>query len=320
MAIILPQDHPAFSRLESQGVAVKSAEIGARVIDLGFVNVMPAIYLDETLDLLLTRLAKSSVDVRPTFISPESNQKKGDCWYETDKSKIDCFLITGYAQSDMAFDELHFGSCLKTILNHIEENNLPLFAVCAGAMFAANHYYGIAKEQAPHKLLGNYEYKTHGGQSVYLATSRNNTLSREDLLKAVRRNGLCIDSETTQTPQPEPGVLVDYRRNIILAFAHLEYAYTKSDSYPGFEGIPLDIMTYQFERDHAPGPKFCPELAARVKPPANPELSTYQVQKREEYAEKLLSGWVEQTARLKYRPEPSPCVLHAVPLAAFGQR
>lgn len=311
MAIILPQDHPAYTRLKNQDVAVRaetayefSRAAGKGLpVTLGFVNLMPTIYLDETVDLLLARLAKADQDIRPVFIHPE-DRRKGLFWNEAKKQKLDCMLVTGYAASNEPFENLTFWGELCRILDDVKEQKLPLFGVCAGAMAIANHHYGIAKERAPHKLLGNYEYKTPEGQSLFLATSRHNTLNRDDLLQAVENDGLEIVAETLQTSQPEPGIIADPSRNLLLALAHLEYGNGKS-YYPNFENEKLDILTYQYKRDHRRDPCYDPELAARVKPPVNVLLSNEQVREREVYAERLLSRWVQQAYERKLALAPA---------------
>ena len=307
MAIILSQDHPAYLRLKSKGISVRAEAANAdcrndaNVITLGFVNLMPETYLEETVDLLLGRLSRTPRDIRPVFISPEGKSNKGLSWADAQKQNIDSLLITGYAASNLAFEELDFWPALQTIIRDAEKLSLPLLAVCAGAMAVAYQSYQIRKEQAPHKLLGNYEYKTRGGEDIYLATSRNNTLNRRDLLAAVESKGLTIPLQTYDTPQPEPGIIVDKSRNWILTLAHLEYAYTTSDSYPDFEGQPLHILDYQYRRDHnTDSPKYDPELALRVLPPVNLELTSEQVKGREDYAVKLLSDWVVRTKVPQY--------------------
>lgn len=313
MAILLSQDHPAYSRLKSRNVPVRPCSQGGfsraasrpeTAVTLGFVNVMPTVYLDETVDLLLTRLAYARHDVRPVFISPEQDSRKGISWQQARLQPLDSILVTGYAASDLPFEELHFWNELKTIVRESEARHLPLFGVCAGAMAVANITYGIAKEKAAHKLLGNYEYKTAQGENYFLATSRHNTLNRQDLLRAVHWHGIEILSQTEQTPQPEPGVIVDRRRNWLLALAHLEYAYETCDSYPDFEGQPLHILDYQYRRDHnTKSPKYNPELAARVHPPVNLELDEARVVEREQYAKRLLSDWVEDSFRQRLTRE-----------------
>ena len=302
MAIILPQTHFAHTYLESQNLPViteaanEDAESQRRTVTLGFVNVMPTEYLEETVNLLLARLSKAPYDVKPVFISPEGKDCKGVSWAQARDQKPDCILITGYAASNLPFEELDFWPELKTIIKDAEAASLPLLGVCAGAMAVAYAAYGIKKEQAPHKLLGNYEYQTPEGARLYLATSRNNTLNRAQLLGAVKEGRLQIAAETDDTPQPEPAVLTDKRRDWVLTLAHLEYAYTTCNDYPGFEGQDLNILDYQYRRDHnEQSPKYDPALAARVLPPVNLELSPAQVKAREEYAESLLSQWVARS-------------------------
>lgn len=299
MAIVLPQAHFSHSYLQSQNLPVRAeaanqdALNARRTVTLGFVNVMPTEYLEETVNLLLARLAKAPYDIRPVFISPEGKDCKGLSWGQAKVRKLDSLLITGYAASNLPFEELDFWPTLQTIIKDAEKESLPLLGVCAGAMAVAYASYGIRKEQAPHKLLGNYEYKTPEGERLYLATSRNNTLNRCQLLGAVERGDLQIAAQTDDTPQPEPAVLTDRRRNWILTLAHLEYAYTTSNDYPDFEGQDLHILDYQYRRDHnEQNPKYDPALAARVLPPVNLALSPAQVRAREDYAESLLSGWI----------------------------
>lgn len=309
MAIILPQDHPAYAHLQSRHIDVRPEAANQNghesipTVTLGFVNLMPREYLDETVELLLTRLAQARHHIRPVFISPENKPDKGLCWDEAKKQPLDCLLITGYAASNLAFEELSFWPQLQTILRDAEDKKLPLWAVCAGAMATAYECYGIRKEQAPHKLLGNYDYRDAEGNAVYLATSRNNTLNRRDLLSAADKHKLDIALETNDTPQPEPGIIIDRRRNWILTLAHIEYAYRTCDTYPDFEGQPLHILDYQYRRDHnTESPKYDPELAARVLPPAHLELTPAQVKAREDYADDLLSGWIAQTYERKLVP------------------
>lgn len=308
MAIILPQDHPAFSRLQSQNIPVRAEAANSdsvaagKFVTMGFVNLMPREYLEETVDLLLARLARAPYDIRPVFISPEGKSDKGMSWDEANQRyKLDSAMITGYAASNLPFEELDFWPALQGIINDADRRKLPLVAVCAGGMAVAYQTYGISKERAPHKLLGNYEYKTEDGCCLHLATSRNNTLNRRQLLNAVKEHGLRIAAQTDETPQPEPGVLIDRQRDWILTLAHLEYAYTTSDNYPDFEGQPLHILEYQYLRDHnTASPKYDPDLAARVLPPAHLELTPEQVRAREDYADRLLSGWVARTYANKY--------------------
>lgn len=323
MAIILPQDCPAYSRLKEQGVPVKSdtglefarSTNAAGVLTVGFVNVMPEIYLDETVDLLLSRLSETNRDIRVVFISPENNPAKGASWSREHAKEqgIDAFVITGYAASNLPFDQLSFKNSLGDLLDYADEEGLAVQAYCAGAMFAANHTYGISKEPSPYKLLGNLEYKTADGESVHLATSRLNTLNRQELLSAVKTQGLEILVETQQAPQPEPGILIDRNRNWVLPLAHLEYAYVTRNDYPDFEGQDLNILEYQYKRDHnTNSPKYDQALADRVHPPVNLHLTPAQVKNREDYSVKVLTEWadraLEQKAERKFAAQAQPIV------------
>lgn len=309
MAIILPHDHFAYQYLETEGLPVIPEDsidesFAKRTVTMGFVNVMPSVYLEETVNLLLARLAKAPYDVKPVFISPEGKAAKGTSWAEAKTQNLDCVMITGYAASNLPFEELDFWDELKTIIKDAEKQDLPLVGVCAGAMAVAYAAYGIQKEQAPHKLLGNYEYVTPEGEKLCFATSRNNTLNRPQLLDVVHQGRLQIAAQTDQTPQPEPAILTDQRRNWVLTLAHLEYAYETYNKYPDFEGQDLHILEYQYLRDHnTQSPKYDPALAARVLPPVNLELSAKQVKAREEYAENLLSDWVAQSFARKCKLE-----------------
>lgn len=322
MAIILPQEHFAHSYLKSNDLPVRAeadrqdGQATRRAVTLGFVNVMPTVYLEETVNLLLARLSKAPYDVRPVFISPEDKDCKGVSWERAKAEKPDCLLVTGYAASNVPFEDLYFWPALQTIIDDAEKTSLPLFGVCAGAMATAYQSYNIRKERAPHKLLGNYEYQTAEGERLYLATSRNNTLNRGDLLNAVKEGRLQIAAQTEDTPQPEPAVLIDKHRDWVLTLAHLEYAYTTSNDYPGFEGQDLNILDYQYRRDHnKQSPQYSPALAARVLPPVNLALSPAQVKAREDYAESLMSSWVarvwerkatlENQATVRNTPHPS---------------
>ncbi|MFN3826625.1 MAG: homoserine O-succinyltransferase [Micavibrio sp.] len=323
MAIILPQDHPAFSRLQSANVAVRplaanlDEKAQSNIVKLGFVNLMPREYLEETVDLLLTRFANGDRDIQPIFISPEHKADKGISWAAA-KDDVDTVLITGYAASNLPFEELCFWPELQTIIRDCDRERKPLLAVCAGAMAVAYETYNIAKEQAPHKLLGNYDYKTPDGKSIFLATSRNNTLNRYDLLAALEEHKLTIALETTDTPRPEPGIIIDRSRNWVLALAHLEYAYTTCNTYPDFEGQDLHILDYQYRRDHnTDSPKYDPALAARVLPPANLELSAAQVHAREAYAEQLMNGWVLRSLDLKNQKRPQASTSYGRPAAGL---
>jgi len=318
MAIILPQAHFAHSYLESRNLPVRAEaanqdeEVTRQTITLGFVNVMPTEYLEETVNLLLARLAKAPYDIRPVFISPEGKDCKGISWAEA-KGQVDNLLITGYAASNLPFEELDFWPALQNIIRDAEKLSLPVFGVCAGAMAVAYQSYNIQKEQAPHKLLGNYEYQTNEGDRLYLATSRNNTLNRRDLLQAVANKQLSIVAETNDTPQPEPAVIVDQRRDWVLTLAHLEYAYTTSNDYPDFEGQDLHILDYQYRRDHnEQSPKYDPALAARVLPPVHLELTPAQVKAREDYAELLMAGWVARTYERKCALEKTARPVYAL--------
>lgn len=323
MAIILPQDHPAFSRLQSQNIPVRAEAANSdhaaagKTITMGFVNLMPREYLEETVDLLLGRLAHAPHDIRPVFISPEGKSNKGVSWNEANRQyKLDSAMITGYAASNLPFEELEFWPALQDIINDADRRKLPLVAICAGAMAVAYQTYGIQKERAPHKLLGNYEYKTEEGCCLHLATSRNNTLNRRQLLNAVKEQGLSIAAQTDETPQPEPGVIIDRKRDWILTLAHLEYAYTTSDNYPDFEGQPLHILEYQYLRDHnTASPKYDPDLAARVLPPVHLELTPEQVRAREDYADRLLSGWIARTYANKHDVRFAPTQRQQTPQA-----
>lgn len=307
MAIILPANHFAHQYLTSQNLPVVSsaanqdAAATRRCVTLGFVNVMPTEYLEETVNLLLARLARAPYDVKPVFISPEGKDCKGVSWERARAEKPDCLLITGYAASNLPFEELDFWPALNTIIKDAEHLALPLLGVCAGAMAVAYASYGIQKEQAPHKLLGNYEYTTDTGAHLYLATSRNNTLNRVQLLETVAQGHLQVAAQTHDTPQPEPAVLIDPRRDWVLTLAHLEYAYTTRNDYPDFEGQALHILDYQYRRDHnQQSPKYDPALAARVLPPVHLTLNPAQVKAREDYAESLMAAWIARAYTRKY--------------------
>lgn len=323
MAIILPQDHPAFHRLQSQNVAVKAdtplnhvfgaASAGDNVVNTAFVNLMPESYLDETMDLLLARLSRAQHDVRPIFVHP-NEPKKGITWAEANqKYAIDAVMITGYAASNADFDELSFIDGAREILDDTAAKKLPLFAVCAGAMLAANHYYGVSKvpatrapteaggEPEVHKYLGYLPFSDPQGDVVLVPTSRQNTLEANEFAAAVKEFDLSVPLVTHVTLHPEPAVFTDPANNRIFTLSHFEYQDVKS-RYKGFEDEELDILTYQYKRDQASGDAA---LMARVQPPINPDPTPAEKAKLHQYSESLFQGFVSTAASVKAERAPA---------------
>ncbi len=170
MPIKIPNDLPAFGKLEQEGVQLIGEDVAQRQdirpMQVALLNLMPDKPRTETqlarllgatpLQVELTLLTTSTY--RPNTVPLSHLQSFYKTWDEVRHRKFDGLIITGAPVELMPFEEVKYWGELTAILDWSRTNVHSSFHICWGAQAALYHFHGVPKHTLPTKRFGIYTH------------------------------------------------------------------------------------------------------------------------------------------------------------------
>ncbi|MGD9508793.1 MAG: homoserine O-succinyltransferase [Geminicoccaceae bacterium] len=170
MPIKIPNDLPAFEKLQQEGVRLigenEALRQDIRPMQVALLNLMPEKPKTETqlarllgatpLQVELTLLTTSSY--RPNTVPLSHLQSFYRTWADVRDRKFDGLIITGAPVEMLPFDEVKYWSELTQILDWSRGNVHSCFHICWGAQAALYHFHGVPKHALPTKRFGVYTH------------------------------------------------------------------------------------------------------------------------------------------------------------------
>lgn len=267
MSIKLPDDLPAFSTLEAEGVMVMretdAIRQDIRPLRIGFLNLMPNKIRTETqiarligatplqVEMTLVRISSHT----PRNTPPEHMIAFYRTWEEIRGEKFDGFIITGAPVERLPFHEVNYWDELRRIFDWTQTNVHRCFNICWGAQAAVHHFHGMPKYELKQKAFGVYRHNNLCPGSPFLRgfsddfsvpVSRWTEVRRADIPAA---SGISVLAEN-----PDAGLclLHDPKHRSLHMFNHIEYDSTSlaEEYFRDLEaGLPIQIPHDYFPDD-----------------------------------------------------------------------
>lgn len=180
MPIKLPDDLPAFSTLEAEGVMVMretdAVRQDIRPLRIGFLNLMPNKIRTETQIARLigaTPLQLEMTLVRISGHTPRNTPAEHmiafyRTWEDIRDEKFDGFIITGAPVERLPFEEVNYWDELRQIFDWTQTNVHRSFNICWGAQAAVHHFHGMPKYELERKAFGVFRHRNLCPASPYL--------------------------------------------------------------------------------------------------------------------------------------------------------
>ena len=251
MPIKIPNDLPAFEKLEQEGIQLigedEASRQDIRPMQVALLNLMPdkpkteaqlARLLGATpLQLELTLQTTSTY--RPNTVPLSHLQSFYKTWDEVRGRKFDGLIITGAPVEMLPFEEVKYWEELTAILDWSRTHVHSSFHICWGAQAALHYFHRVPKHILPTKRFGIYTHYvieqrdarrptlTRGFDDYFLVPVSRHTEIRADdvarvpslqILAQSNAAGLCLIHEPAQ--------------RTVYMFNHLEYdTFTLHDEY-----------------------------------------------------------------------------------------
>lgn len=180
MPIKLPDDLPAFSTLEAEGVMVMretdAVRQDIRPLRIGFLNLMPNKIRTETQIARLIGATPLQVEMTLVRISGHTPRNTSAehmiafyrTWEEIRDEKFDGFIITGAPVERLPFEEVNYWDELRQIFDWTQTNVHRSFNICWGAQAAVHHFHGMPKHELEQKAFGVFRHRNLCPASPYL--------------------------------------------------------------------------------------------------------------------------------------------------------
>ncbi len=180
MPIRIPNDLPARSTLEREGVMVMPDDAAARqdirALRIGLLNLMPNKIRTET---QFARLAGATpLQVEMTLIRITGHKPKNTSadhmlafyrsWEEVKSEKFDGLIVTGAPIEHLPFEDVTYWDELRRIYDWTVSNVHSSMNICWGAQAALHHFHGVPKHPLPCKAFGVYRHRNLNPSSPYL--------------------------------------------------------------------------------------------------------------------------------------------------------
>jgi homoserine O-succinyltransferase len=180
MPIKIPNDLPARTTLEREGVMVMSEATAARQdirpLRIGLLNLMPNKIKTET---QLARLAGATpLQVELSLIKITKHTPKNTPadhmiafyrdWESVRREKFDGFIVTGAPVELLDFEDVTYWDELRRIYDWTRTHVHSTFNICWGAQASLHHFYGVAKHTLPSKMFGVFRHRNLAPASPYL--------------------------------------------------------------------------------------------------------------------------------------------------------
>ena len=182
MPITLPENLPAFSTLNREGVMVMSdvraARQDIRPLRIALLNLMPKKIQTETQFARLIGATPLQIDLRlirmtehePKNTAAEHMEEFYRPFAEVAASgeKFDGLIITGAPIEHLPFEEVTYWDELTQVFDWTRTHVHSTFGVCWGGMAMIYHLHGVPKHMLSAKAFGLYRHRNLAPTSHYL--------------------------------------------------------------------------------------------------------------------------------------------------------
>lgn len=280
MPIKIPNDLPAFEKLQQEGVRLigeqEALRQDIRPLQVALLNLMPEKPKTETqlarllgatpLQVELTLLTTSTY--RPNTVPLSHLQAFYKTWDEVQGRKFDGLIITGAPVEMLPFEEVKYWPELTRILDWSRTHVHSAFHICWGAQAALYHFHRVPKHILPTKRFGVYtHYVTEqrdvcrpalmrGFDDYFLVpVSRHTEVRAADLPRNAGLEVLAVSNAAGLCLVHEPA------HRTVYMFNHLEYdTYTLHDEYVRDRATRADVslpVNYYPDDDPQKPPRNC---------------------------------------------------------------
>ncbi len=272
MPIKIPDDLPARSTLETEGVVVMretdAIRQDIRPMRIGLLNLMPNKIKTETqiarligatplqVELELVRITNhvarnTPMDHLISFYRP---------WEEVKSERYDGFIITGAPVERLEFEDVTYWDELRRVFDWTQTNVHHSLNICWAAQASMHHFHGMPKYELSQKAFGVFRHRNLEPASPFLRgfsddfgipVSRWTEVRKEDLPQG---NGVTVLAESAET-----GLCLvdDAVSRSLQSFNHIEYdTTTLAEEYwrDDAAGLGTALPANYFPKDDAKQP------------------------------------------------------------------
>lgn len=274
MPIKIPNDLPARSTLEQEGVMVMTEDAAVRQdirpLRIGLLNLMPNKIRTETQFARLVGATPLQVEmtlIKITSHTPKNTPAKHMLdfyrnWESVRHEKFDGLIVTGAPVELLEFESVTYWDELRRIFDWTQTNVHSSMNICWGAQASLYHFHGVRKHTLPAKAFGVYRHRNLNPSSPYLRGFSDDFSIPVSRWTEVRRSELPVDAAIEVLIESDDVGLClvnDARHSALYMFNHIEYdTRTLSDEYwrDTNAGRPIELP-----RNYFPGgdPHAAPE-------------------------------------------------------------
>ncbi len=240
MPIKIPNDLPARTTLEREGVMVMTEEDAIRQdirpLRIALLNLMPNKVRTETQFARL--IGATPLQVEMSLIRMSDHRPKNTpqahmiafyrSFREVEKSgeKFDGLIVTGAPVELLPFEKVTYWEELRRIFDWTQTHVHSTMCICWGAQAALHHFHGVPKHALPRKAFGVFRHRNLKPASPYLRgfsddfsipVSRWTEVRMSDL---PRNRGLEVLMESDETGLC---LVEDPAHRMLYMFNHIEY-------------------------------------------------------------------------------------------------
>lgn len=238
MPIKIPNDLPARSTLEAEGVPVMSERTAhrqdIRPLSIGLLNLMPDKIKTETQLARLVGATPLQVELSLIKISDHVSKNTGNdhmlAFYENFRDirdrKFDGLIVTGAPIELLDFEQVTYWAELREIFDWTQSNVHSTLNICWGAQAALHHFHSVPKHELPQKAFGVYRHNNLNHASPYLRGFSDDFSIPVSRHTEVRRDDLPAGSDLEVLMESDEAGLClinDAPHRQLYMFNHLEY-------------------------------------------------------------------------------------------------
>jgi homoserine O-succinyltransferase len=180
MPIKIPNDLPARSVLEHEGVMIMTEATAARQdirpLRIALLNLMPNKIRTETQFARLCGATPLQVEltlVKITRHTPKNTPADHILafyrdWESIAHEKFDGLIVTGAPVELLDFEDVTYWDELTRIFDWTQTHVHSTMTICWGAQAALHHFHGVPKHALPRKAFGVYRHKNLNAASPFL--------------------------------------------------------------------------------------------------------------------------------------------------------
>lgn len=238
MPIKIPNDLPAFSALEAEGVMVmREADAirqDVRPLKIGLLNLMPDKIRTET--QMARLLGAGPLQVELSLITMTDHVSRNASaehmisfyqpWEAVQNEKFDGLVITGAPVEKMEYEDVSYWPELRRIFDWTQTHVNSSFMICWAAQAAIYHFHRVPKHALSQKAFGVYRHRNMEPTSPYLRGFSDDfsiPVSRWSEIRATDISETSGIITLMESATKGPCLLEDKARRILFMFNHIEY-------------------------------------------------------------------------------------------------